>query len=112
MKLELKDIHKSFDGKEVLKGINFSVESGRALGLLGRNGAGKTTSIRIIMDIFRANAGEVLLDGKLFEPSKKQVGYLPEERGMYPKKTVLEQMVYFARLRGLDKKTAVKNAKK
>ena len=112
MKLELKDIHKSFDGKEVLKGSNFSVESGRALGLLGRNGAGKTTSIRIIMDIFRANAGEVLLDGKLFEPSKKQVGYLPEERGMYPKKTVLEQMVYFARLRGLDKKTAVESAKK
>lgn len=112
MKLELKDIHKSFDGKEVLKGINFSVESGRALGLLGRNGAGKTTSIRIIMDIFRANAGEVLLDGKPFEPSKKQVGYLPEERGMYPKKTVLEQMVYFARLRGLDKKTAVESAKK
>ena len=112
MKLELKDIHKSFDGKEVLKGINFSVESGRALGLLGRNGAGKTTSIRIIMDIFLANAGEVLLDGKLFEPSKKQVGYLPEERGMYPKKTVLEQMVYFARLRGLDKKTAVESAKK
>ena len=88
------------------------MESGRALGLLGRNGAGKTTSIRIIMDIFRANAGEVLLDGKLFEPSKKQVGYLPEERGMYPKKTVLEQMVYFARLRGLDKKTAVESAKK
>jgi len=112
VKLELKDIHKSFDGKEVLKGINFSVESGRALGLLGRNGAGKTTSIRIIMDIFRANAGEVLLDGKPFEPSKKQVGYLPEERGMYPKKTVLEQMVYFARLRGLDKKTAVESAKK
>ena len=112
MKLELKDIHKSFDGKEVLKGINFSVESGRALGLLGRNGAGKTTSIRIIMDIFRANAGEVLLDGKPFEPSKKQAGYLPEERGMYPKKTVLEQMVYFARLRGLDKKTAVESAKK
>ena len=78
----------------------------------GRNGAGKTTSIRIIMDIFRANAGEVLLDGKPFEPSKKQVGYLPEERGMYPKKTVLEQMVYFARLRGLDKKTAVESAKK
>lgn len=64
------------------------------------------------MDIFRANAGEVLLDGKPFEPSKKQVGYLPEERGMYPKKTVLEQMVYFARLRGLDKKTAVESAKK
>lgn len=112
MKLELKNIHKSFDGKEVLKGVNFSVQSGRALGLLGRNGAGKTTSIRIIMDIFHANEGEVLLDGKPFEPSQNQVGYLPEERGMYPKKTVIEQMVYFAKLRGMDKKKAVENAKK
>ncbi len=112
MRLELRNIHKSFDGKEVLKGINFSVQSGRALGLLGRNGAGKTTSIRIIMDIFHANEGEILLDGKKFEPSKNQVGYLPEERGMYPKKTVLEQMIYFARLRGLDKNKASKNAAK
>lgn len=112
MKLELRNIHKSFDGKEVLKGVNFTVNSGRALGLLGRNGAGKTTSIRIIMDIFHANEGEVLLDGKPFEPSKNQVGYLPEERGMYPKKTVLEQMVYFAKLRGFDKKRAVTNSKK
>lgn len=112
MKLELRNLHKSFDGKEVLKGINFSVQSGRALGLLGRNGAGKTTSIRIIMDIFHANEGEILLDGKKFEPAKNQVGYLPEERGMYPKKTVMEQMVYFARLRGLDKKKATENARK
>ena len=112
MKLELKNIHKSFDGKEVLKGVNFSVQSGKALGLLGRNGAGKTTSIRIIMDIFHADEGEVLLDGRKFEASKNQVGYLPEERGMYPKKTVIEQMVYFAQLRGLDKKTAGENARK
>ena len=112
MKLELKNLRKSFAGKEVLKGVSFTVQSGRALGLLGRNGAGKTTSIRIIMDIFRANEGEVLLDGKKFEPSQNQVGYLPEEQGMYPKKTVLEQMVYFARLRGLDKKKAVENSKK
>ncbi|MCI9420255.1 MAG: ATP-binding cassette domain-containing protein [Eubacterium sp.] len=112
MKLEVKDLHKSFDGKEVLKGVHFSVESGRALGLLGRNGAGKTTSIRIIMDIFHADEGEVLLDGKPFAPSKKQVGYLPEERGMYPKKTVLDQMVYFAKLRGFDKKKAVENSQK
>lgn len=112
MTLELKDIHKSFEGREVLKGINISVESGRALGLLGRNGAGKTTSIRIIMDIFHADEGEILLDGKPFEPSEHQVGYLPEERGMYPKKTVLEQMVYLAKLRGADKKQAVENAKK
>lgn len=112
MKLEVKEIHKSFEGKEVLKGVSFSVESGRALGLLGRNGAGKTTSIRIIMDIFRGDSGEVLLDGEPFEPAKNHVGYLPEERGMYPKKTVIEQMIYFAKLRGLDKKTAVKNSRK
>lgn len=112
MKLELRGIRKSFEGKEVLKGISFSVESGRALGLLGRNGAGKTTSMRIIMDIFHANEGKVLLDGSPFDPSMHQVGYLPEERGMYPKKTVIEQMVYFARLRGLDKKAAIENARK
>lgn len=112
MKLELKNIHKSFEGKEVLKGINLSVQSGRALGLLGRNGAGKTTTIRIIMGIFYANEGEILLDGQTFEPEKNKIGYLPEERGMYPKKTVLEQMTYFARLRGLDKKSAVENSKK
>lgn len=112
MRLELKNVHKSFEGKEVLKGVGFCVESGRALGLLGRNGAGKTTTIRIIMDIFRANEGGVFLDGKPFEPSKNQVGYLPEERGMYPKQTVLDQMVYFAKLRGLNKKEAVANAKK
>lgn len=112
MRLELRNVHKSFDGKEVLKGINFSVQSGSALGLLGRNGAGKTTTIRIIMDIFHANEGEILLDGKPFEPSRNQVGYLPEERGMYPKKTVIEQMAYFARLRGLDKKKAAENARK
>ncbi|MBQ8165601.1 MAG: ATP-binding cassette domain-containing protein, partial [Lachnospiraceae bacterium] len=64
MKLELKNIKKSFEEKEVLHGVSFSVESGRALGLLGRNGAGKTTTMRIIMDVFRANEGEVLLDGK------------------------------------------------
>lgn len=112
MNLELKNIHKSFDNKEVLKGINLSVQSGRALGLLGRNGAGKTTTIRIIMGIFHANEGEILLDGKKFVPEKNKIGYLPEERGMYPKKTVLEQMTYFARLRGLDKKRAVESSKK
>lgn len=112
MKLELKNIQKRFGEKEVLKGISFSVQSGRALGLLGRNGAGKTTSIRIIMDIFHANEGEILLDGQKFEPSKNQVGYLPEERGMYPKKTVMDQMIYFARLRGLSKKDAAEHAVK
>ena len=99
MKLELKDIRKSFGEKEILHGVSFAVESGRALGLLGRNGAGKTTTIRIIMDVFHANSGEIMLDGEIFRPTASQVGYLPEERGLYPKKKVRDQMVYLAMLR-------------
>lgn len=109
MKLEVKDIYKSFSSTEILHGISFSVESGRALGLLGRNGAGKTTTIRILMDLFSADKGEILLDGKKFEPRNHQIGYLPEERGLYPKKKVLEQLVYLGQLRGLSSKQAKEN---
>lgn len=112
MKLEVKDITKSFGDKQVLHGISFEVQSGRALGLLGRNGAGKTTTIRILMDVFRANSGEVLLDGEKFNQRKHLIGYLPEERGLYPKKKVIEQMVYFGRIRGISKSEAVANSKK
>ena len=112
MKLEVKEIRKSFGEKEVLHGVSFEVESGKALGLLGRNGAGKTTTIRILMDVFHANSGEILIDGKKFVPSKYQIGYLPEERGLYPKRTVMEQMIYLAQLRGLNKKAAETNAKR
>ena len=112
MKLEVKDITKSFGDKQVLHGISFEVQSGRALGLLGRNGAGKTTTIRILMDVFRANAGEVLLDGEKFNQRKHLIGYLPEERGLYPKKKVIEQMVYLGRIRGISKSEAVANSKK
>lgn len=112
MKLEVRDIRKSFGDKEILKGINFSVESGKALGLLGRNGAGKTTTIRILMDVFHANSGEMFLDGKKFDPRKVQIGYLPEERGLYPKRQILEQMIYLARLRGVSKKKAIANSEK
>lgn len=112
MKLEVKNIKKSFGDKEVLHGVSFNVESGKALGLLGRNGAGKTTTMRILMDVFHCNSGEILLDGKKFEQTKVQIGYLPEERGLYPKKTVIEQMVYLARLRGISKSEAIFNSKK
>lgn len=112
MKLEVKDLRKSFGEKEILHGISFSVENGKALGLLGRNGAGKTTTIRIIMDVFKANSGTVLLDGKPFKPMENQIGYLPEERGMYPKKKVVEQMVYFAGLRGMSASAAKRSALK
>lgn len=109
MLLEVKNITKTFGETEVLHKISFSVQSGKALGLLGRNGAGKTTTIRILMDVFKANRGEILIDGKPFEANKYQIGYLPEERGLYPKKTVVEQLMYFAILRGLGKKEAKQN---
>ncbi len=112
MKLEVKDIRKSFGETEILHGINFEVESGRALGLLGRNGAGKTTTIRILMDVFHANSGEILLDGEKFIPSKHQIGYLPEERGLYPKRKVMDQMIYLANLRGMKNREAKVNAEK
>lgn len=112
MKLEIKGLYKSFEEKEVLHGVSFEVESGKALGLLGRNGAGKTTTIRILMDVFRANKGEICLDGKPFKSEKVKIGYLPEERGLYPKKKVLDQMIFFARLRGMKKKEAEESAHK
>ena len=112
MKLEVKELRKTFEDNEVLHGISFSVESGKALGLLGRNGAGKTTTIRILMDVFKANSGEILMDGRNFNPKDFQIGYLPEERGLYPKKKVMEQIVYLATLRGMTKKEAKESALK
>lgn len=109
MYLELKNIHKSFGEKQVLKGISFSAEGGRAFGLLGRNGAGKTTSIRIIMNVFSSDSGAVLLDGQLIDRNNVGIGYLPEERGLYPKKKIIDQLVYFARLNGMNRSDAVKS---
>ena len=108
MILELRNIDKSFGEKEVLKGVSFTAEGGKAFGLLGRNGAGKTTSIRILMNVFPANGGDVLIDGKPIDYDKIGIGYLPEERGLYPKKLIIDQLVYFAELKGMSAKDAVK----
>lgn len=108
MKLELKDIQKSFGEKHVLKGVSFAAEGGKAFGLLGRNGAGKTTSIRILMGVFPADSGAVLLDGKALDHNQIGFGYLPEERGLYPKKKIIDQLVYFAELKGMGKPEAIK----
>ena len=109
MILELKNIEKSFGENKVLTGISFKAESGKAFGLLGRNGAGKTTSIRILMNVFPANSGEVLIDGQPIDYNKIGIGYLPEERGLYPKKRILDQLVYFAELKGMNRKDAVQS---
>ena len=109
MILELKNIEKSFGEKKVLTGVSFKAEGGKAFGLLGRNGAGKTTSIRILMDVFPANSGEVLIDGQPIDYNKIGIGYLPEERGLYPKKIIIDQLTYFAELKGMSRKEAVKS---
>ena len=108
MILELKNIEKFFGEKQVLTGVSFQAEGGKAFGLLGRNGAGKTTSIRILMDVFPPNSGQVLIDGRPIDYSKVQIGYLPEERGLYPKKIIIDQLTYFAELKGMSRKAAVK----
>ena len=109
MKLEVKNLSKRFGAKQVLDGVSFTVASGRAFGLLGRNGAGKTTTIRLLLGVFPQDDGEILLDGKPLDFEKIKVGYLPEERGLYPKKKVKEQLVYFARLKGMKTKDAEKS---
>lgn len=109
MVLELKNIDKSFGEKKVLQGVSFTAEGGKAFGLLGRNGAGKTTSIRILMNVFPADRGEVLIDGNPIDYDKIGIGYLPEERGLYPKKPIIDQLVYFAELKGMSTRSATKS---
>lgn len=106
MKLELRDLYKSFGEHQVLKGISLTAESGTAVGLLGRNGAGKTTTIRILMNVFPADKGEILLDGKPIDHKSVKIGYLPEERGLYPKKIIADQLLYFAELKGMKRTDA------
>lgn len=107
MVLELKNIEKAFGEKQVLTGVSLKVEGGKAFGLLGRNGAGKTTTIRILMDVFPANSGKVLIDGQPIDYDKVNIGYLPEERGLYPKKIIIDQLTYFAELKGMSHKNAI-----
>ena len=110
MRLEVRGIKKSFGDKEVLHGVSFEVMSGRAMGFLGRNGAGKSTTIRCLMDVFHQDEGGFYMDGAPLDIKQHRVGYLPEERGMYQKHTVMEQLCYFARLRGATKQAAEQSA--
>ena len=112
MILEFRNIEKSFGDKKVLKGINFTAKSGVANGYLGRTGSGKTTSFRVLLDIFKPDKGEILLDGKPLDHSKVKIGYLPEERGMYDGVGLVDQLAYFGMLKGMTKKAARDEAKK
>jgi ABC-2 type transport system ATP-binding protein len=100
--IEIKNLSKSFGKKEVLKDLSFNVKDGVAFGFLGRNGTGKTTTIRILMNIFREDSGEVLVNGAPAYEEKSRIGYLPEERGLYARRKIKEQLVYLGKLKGLD----------
>lgn len=108
MKIEVKGISKAFEDNKALDNISFNIEGGKAFGILGRNGAGKTTFIRILLGIMNEDSGEILIDGKSIRDSKLKFGYLPEERGLYLKYKVCDQLLYFAELNGLKKKEAEK----
>lgn len=110
MRLEIKNVNKTFDKTQILHDVSFTVESGRAMGFLGRNGAGKTTTIRSLMDVFKADSGEFLLDGRPLDRDKHKIGYLPEERGMYQKINIIDQLVYFGELKGMTKADAKESA--
>lgn len=111
MKIEVKNLEKNFGNTKALNKISFQVEEGKAFGLLGRNGAGKTTTIRILLGIIERDGGEILIDGKDLKSQSVKFGYLPEERGLYLKYTVKDQLMYFAALNGIGNKEAKERIK-
>ncbi len=105
--LVLESVLKKYQQKIAVDNVSFSVPKGSIFGLLGPNGAGKTSIIRIITAITKADSGNVFFDGHLLSPQHRmQIGYMPEERGLYKKMKVGEQLLYLSRLKGLSKKVA------
>jgi len=110
--LSIRNIVKQYAGHRALSDVSLEVKSGQVFGLLGPNGAGKTSLIRIINQITAPDSGEVLFDGeKLNQSHINRIGYLPEERGLYKKMEIGEQMIYLARLKGLSRDEAVRRLK-
>jgi len=111
--LELKNLKKYFATQKAVDDISFTVEKGSIFGLLGPNGAGKTTLLRMITGIFYPDEGEILFDGRKFDPIEdvQNIGYMPEERGLYKKMKIGEQAVYLTQLKGLSKADAIARIK-
>lgn len=101
--VEIKNFKMQFGNKTVIKDLSFDVKAGEIFGLLGSNGSGKTTTLRALLGFYQPTKGELLINGKKYDPEDTSItiGYLPEERGLYKKETVLDNMVYFGELKGL-----------
>ena len=106
--LILKNVSKKFVGKQAVDNISFSLEKSGVFGLLGTNGAGKTTTIRMLLGIIKKDSGEITWKGKEVDRKHVRFGYLPEERGVYPKTKIFDQLMYFAELKGMNKVDAIK----
>ena len=106
--LECQNLRKRFGKKEILKDVSLEAKEGDILGFIGPNGAGKTTTIRMMLGIIKKDSGEITWNGKQVERKNVNFGYLPEERGIYPKTKVYEQLIYFAELKGMKKEEACK----
>ena len=112
MALVVEGLRKRFGEVQALDGIGFSVEPGQVFGFLGPNGAGKTTTMRIVLDIFHADEGSVTWDGGAAAQAPRRTwGYLPEDRGLYPRMKVLDQLVFFGSLYGVSRADAVRRAR-
>ncbi|WP_338754917.1 ABC transporter ATP-binding protein [Bacillus sp. FJAT-52991] len=110
MSFEIQGLNKSFGSYQAVNNLNIKLEEGNILGMLGRNGAGKTTTIRMILDIIKPDSGSILWNERPFSKKELLIGYLPEERGLYPKMNVVEQLVFLAKLEGVPSKIAKKQA--
>ena len=106
MGLKLENVSKKFVGKQAVDNISFEVNKPGVFGLLGTNGAGKTTTIRMLLGIIKKDTGEITWNGKKVERKSVNFGYLPEERGVYPKTKIYDQLMYFAKLKGMSQKDA------
>lgn len=105
--LDIRSLSKAYGKLQALRDTTFDVRAGEIFGFVGSNGAGKTTTMRIILGVLSCDSGEVLWDGKPVDHEvRKRIGYMPEERGLYPKMRVAEQLTYLARLHGLTPKAA------
>lgn len=112
MSLILKNVSKTFVGKQAVDNISFSLEKPGVFGLLGTNGAGKTTTIRMLLGIIKKDSGEITWKGKEVDRKNVNFGYLPEERGVYPKTKIFDQLMYFAELKGMKKEEAINSINK
>jgi len=112
MSLILKNVSKSFVGKKAVDNISLELSKPGVYGLLGTNGAGKTTTIRMILGILKKDSGTITWNGKEVNRKSVNFGYLPEERGVYPKTKIYDQLMYFAELKGMDKQSADASIKK